>query len=493
MAMTFENPYPKSWKYALKGNLHTHTTVSDGSRSMQDTVDDYSSRWYDWLMISDHDRYGDQTGLDPKRLILVPGVEVSANGPHMLQVGVPEPIEPSADRQEVIDGIKAVGGLSICNHPNWLSDYNHFPHPLLEQLCGYSGIEIFNGCIKRLPGSPLASDRFDRLLTLGKRIFAHAVDDSHKPSDVGNGWDVVFVNEKSRGAIVEALKKGAFYASSGVIIDHIAVTGDILHVASSNAEKMVVVTDGGVIADEKWGGEIIFKLTPGIETYVRVECYGRGDTMAWTQPFYVKGNPFSEPVTEQIQLVAQGPVLKGDLSDPVWKTSTRLGGFTEIEKARNAIVGTEAFVIADPDTVFIGFKFDEPEMDKIKAQSPDSNLMKLYTDDSAEIFIDPEGKGRKYYHVIVNSKGVYGGAIGREGEWLPELPTAVSKSDSGWTVEVAIPAKSLGLDKITKGMEWGMNLARNRSAGARSTCSWAYVGKDFHRPSRFGRVTFIGS
>ena len=39
----------------LKGNLHAHTTESDGSRPPQEVVDDYAARGYDFLMISDHD------------------------------------------------------------------------------------------------------------------------------------------------------------------------------------------------------------------------------------------------------------------------------------------------------------------------------------------------------------------------------------------------------------------------------------------------------
>jgi len=53
-----ENPYGDltggQW---LKGNLHTHTTASDGERPHQSVIDDYAGRRYDFLMISDHDVY----------------------------------------------------------------------------------------------------------------------------------------------------------------------------------------------------------------------------------------------------------------------------------------------------------------------------------------------------------------------------------------------------------------------------------------------------
>ena len=39
----------------LMGNLHAHTTASDGRRPHQEVLDDYAGRGYGFLMISDHD------------------------------------------------------------------------------------------------------------------------------------------------------------------------------------------------------------------------------------------------------------------------------------------------------------------------------------------------------------------------------------------------------------------------------------------------------
>jgi len=39
----------------FRGNLHTHTTRSDGSRPPEQVIADYEARGYDFLVISDHD------------------------------------------------------------------------------------------------------------------------------------------------------------------------------------------------------------------------------------------------------------------------------------------------------------------------------------------------------------------------------------------------------------------------------------------------------
>ncbi|MBN1808276.1 MAG: CehA/McbA family metallohydrolase [Planctomycetes bacterium] len=494
MPVGLDSSYPDEWKYALKGNLHTHTNVSDGTRSMQATVDDYAKRGYGFLMLSDHDNCGDIASIDARGMILLPGVEVSANGPHMLQVGSGEPAAPDADRRKVIGEVAAKGGFVICNHPNWQGHFNHFPQEMLEELQGYSGIEIFNGCIKRLHGSPLATDRFDRLLTAGRKIWGHGVDDAHRPTDVGNAWDVVLVNEKSAGAVLSALAAGAFYASTGVTISDIKVCGSTLHVTAADAEKMVVVTDGGMIAAEHWGSEIIYELTPDIETYVRVECYGRGDMMAWTQPFYVSGNPLRQELAGAVvPVVGEGPEIKGDLSDPLWRKAVCLGGFVDIQNAMEAARETEVLVIAEPERICFGFRFAEDHMDELILTGRAGDLLGLYKDDSAEMFLDAEGKGKDYFHLIVNAAGVWGGARGRDGDWAPAVEVKTAANDDGWTLEVAVPVRDLGLRRIENGSEWGANFARNRGPEERTTCSWAWVGKDFHRPARFGRLRFEAS
>ena len=40
----------------LRGNLHMHTTRSDGSRKPQRAINDYASRGYDFIAITDHDQ-----------------------------------------------------------------------------------------------------------------------------------------------------------------------------------------------------------------------------------------------------------------------------------------------------------------------------------------------------------------------------------------------------------------------------------------------------
>jgi hypothetical protein len=125
MSVRIRHPYGSgTW---LKGNLHAHTTNSDGTRSPQECVEAYAALGYDFLMISDHDRFTDPAALDPKGLILIPGYELTANGPHLLHVGAPDRLDPVPDRQEVINAAARLGSITIMCHPNWEEHFNHCP------------------------------------------------------------------------------------------------------------------------------------------------------------------------------------------------------------------------------------------------------------------------------------------------------------------------------------------------------------------------------
>ena len=241
-------------------------------------------------MISDHDictALDDYAQYDAQGMIMVPGNEITANGPHMLHVGAVDWVEPHADRQRVIDEVRSTGGgLVIFNHPNWHVNFNHCPQDLLERCEGYMGLEIYNGVISRLEGSPYATNRWDMLLTQGRRVWGYAHDDSHAASgDVGLGWNAAYVKDETPAGVVEALRAGRFYASTGVEINAIEVEGNTIRIETENAERIVALRRGAVRCGVAEGREIELEMEEGMG-YVRFECWGAGEGFAWTQPFF---------------------------------------------------------------------------------------------------------------------------------------------------------------------------------------------------------------
>ncbi|HOX07758.1 MAG TPA: CehA/McbA family metallohydrolase [Planctomycetota bacterium] len=271
----------------LRGNLHTHSRASDGYAPPQEIVAAYAALHYDFLALSDHDVAPAYAGLDPHGLVLVPASEVSAGGQHVLAVGCSARIEPEPERQKVIGAIASAGGLAVLCHPNWGRDFNHCPMEELARLTGYAGIEVFNGSIIEDPGSPVASDKWDRLLSAGRRVWGLATDDIHFPIQRGRGWCAVRAAARTSEAVLAALRAGNFYASSGVAIAEIGLRGSELRVVAPDAESIAVIGKHGSRLAWAEAPELAWDAAECQSPYFRVECLGRAGTMAWSQPFFV--------------------------------------------------------------------------------------------------------------------------------------------------------------------------------------------------------------
>ncbi len=185
----------------------------DDQRWGKAVIADYERRGYDFLSISDHDRLvSPETYQKGTNLSLIRGVEVTAEGPHILHVNAHDTVEPVRDRQKVLDGIQRGGGFSVLCHPNLGPRCDHFQQRSMETLEGFVGIEIYNGVVERCGGRALATDRWDILLSSGRRIWGFADDDSHRPGDVGLAWNVVQSENRSTEAIITAIRQGRFYS-----------------------------------------------------------------------------------------------------------------------------------------------------------------------------------------------------------------------------------------------------------------------------------------
>jgi len=289
LSVRIQNPYLGDGAPWLRGNLHAHSTNSDGMRPPAEVAAAYAALGYDFLMISDHDYITQPGSIEINDLTLIPGYEVTADGPHILHVNAGGRIEPAANRQEVLDAVAAQGGgITIVCHPNRDRLYAHCPQEFLERWKGYTGVEIYNGVTRRSEGLPCATERWDRLLGLGRKVWGFANDDSHLAADDGVAWNMVQAASRSREDIVHALRTGSFYASTGVIVKTISVEGNRIQIETENAERIVASCDFGrrVATVDGPTMQLTVPENPPI-SYLRFECYGFGDAMAWLQPMFL--------------------------------------------------------------------------------------------------------------------------------------------------------------------------------------------------------------
>jgi hypothetical protein len=290
--MVFANPFRKRGKW-LRGNLHTHTTESDGRLSLGEVTEFYRSRGYDFLCLTDHNTVSDPSGLSTDDFLVFSGVEITSweTRHHIVGVGLVQygPMEKWQTPQETIDGLKSMGALVFIAHPYWsaLTDAE------IRDLRDIIGVELYNtGCEVEI-GRGFSTVHWDNLLASGMALDGLAVDDAHRyTDDAPGGWVWVKASRLTEARIIDSLSKGLFYATTGPSILDIEVEGDTISVESSPVDTITFHSRGP-------SGHSVHRVGEGMLThathkfkpdhrYIRVECVDGGGRRAWSNPIYTE-------------------------------------------------------------------------------------------------------------------------------------------------------------------------------------------------------------
>jgi predicted metal-dependent phosphoesterase TrpH len=143
-----------------RADLHIHTTASDGRYTVQEILQHLQTRRprLDVIAITDHDvldaslwAYEHQTRY---QIEVVPGVEVSSLGGHVLALWVTTPIPMNMPLAETVQAIHEAGGLAILAHPFHLefdvvraNAFRYLTQPQVLLEAGLDGIEVHNAGI----------------------------------------------------------------------------------------------------------------------------------------------------------------------------------------------------------------------------------------------------------------------------------------------------------------------------------------------------------
>lgn len=177
----------------------------------------------------------------------------------------------------------------------------------------------------------------------------------------------------------------------------------------------------------------------------------------------------------------KAPVIDGKLDDEIWKQATVLKDFYQIQPGDNIAPSkpTEVMLGYDSKFLYVAFHcFDEP--DKVRANIPKRD--NIFDDDYVGILFDTFNDHRKAYEFDFNPLGVQADGIWTDGQNEDFNPDIVMESkgvvtSDGWTVEVAIPFKSLryiaGKDKL-----WGAHFWRRIKRFNNELDMWMPISRD---------------
>lgn len=230
----------KEGKPFFKGNLHCHTTESDGAKTPEEAIRIYRGMGYDFLAITDHRRVTVPEIRMDEGMLLLPGIELDYSLPgevvHIVGFGMTENIltrvRYEEGPQQGVNAIRACGGRAIVAHPHWSLN----TIATLLSIHDATASEIYNSMSFLRPDS---SDILDVTSAHGKLYPLVASDDTHAyEGEEGMSYTCVQADELSAEAIKRAMDQGLFYASQGPRIEQLTLEDGQLTVRCSAAQRV---------------------------------------------------------------------------------------------------------------------------------------------------------------------------------------------------------------------------------------------------------------
>ncbi len=205
-----------------KGELHCHSTESDGRFPVATVVQAAQDLGLDFLSLTDHFTISQWRKLAPlvnDRLAIIRACEITSHQGHANLHGIREWVDVYVDREgnsmdKAADRVHAQGGLFCINHAYsgslaWQAfDFDWSKADMIEV---YHNLEGSNNAFH----APL----WDRQLARGHHVVGVAGVDSHRIYDgthrLGDLVTWVYARELSEKGIIEGLRKGNVYLSRG--------------------------------------------------------------------------------------------------------------------------------------------------------------------------------------------------------------------------------------------------------------------------------------
>lgn len=304
------NPYTKTKSLTLKGQMHCHTTHSDGKLSPLELCQKYKSIGFDFMTITDHEyitpepagneliwlgnSYENTNGNTP--------TTSAANYAHICVYNTDSML--LAPNYSIYNSYKSINEVvqfheidrkemtNLC-HPNWSGFY--LPDSTMLNCKGdFSFVECWNdGAANDSMKLRTCCRGWDILLSRGLRVYSLGVDDYHSGNGIGEGWAEVYTNSKSKKTIMNSLADGNFVAANGkqginpIVIKKIQLKQNILNVnIEAPATIRFIGKNGVVLKQENYVTTSNYSIT-GNELYVRIEIWS-GVYAKWLQPYFIE-------------------------------------------------------------------------------------------------------------------------------------------------------------------------------------------------------------
>jgi len=252
----------------------------------------YAEAGTDFLAVTDHDHVTDlhEVRRVQGEMLLLQGFEHSSTQ-HTLFVG--QKVRPLYRRSLGRALSRANGLITVIAHPAPRKDCEYHGSQIIASVGGVpTGIEVHNGHY----GIPAALEQgkvprythiWDELLSMGHRIWGFAGDDFHDHEDFSNAFLMVRARDRTTAAILDSLRHGRFYASTGLTAREVHGVGGRLDIETAVECRGHFIGPGGATLSESTGTSFSFEASD--QRYVRFQA--EADT----------GTLFMQPVFREVE------------------------------------------------------------------------------------------------------------------------------------------------------------------------------------------------
>ena len=318
----------------FKGNMHCHSTLSDGQMTPEELKEWFKGHGYHFLAITDHERAYKHPELDDEDFITITSSELAIkefpeqstlvnhdmkvchlnvyakeqdNDATIFYNSVLDHYSSDEDRVRLsrelgehdrvygADGINAIireanerGFFVAYNHPRWsLENYGDY-----GDYEGLWGVEVYNHACARGGLYEYDINVVDDFLRDDKHVWVTCGDDNHSLATCGGAFVMVNVPTLSYKSIIDGLLEGKFYSSFGPTIEELTVTGNRVRIACSDAKQICYSAHGRRVKsihapEDGYVNEAEFEILP-TDGYFRLDVVDERGGRANTQAYYVK-------------------------------------------------------------------------------------------------------------------------------------------------------------------------------------------------------------
>ena len=189
-------------------------------------------------------------------------------------------------------------------------------------------------------------------------------------------------------------------------------------------------------------------------------------------------------------------VVDGKLDEPEWASATVLTDFVQQlpNTGRPALFRTEVRVLYDADHLYVASINYDPEPQKAITVGLERDFVSTNSDVFG-LVLDTFHDKRNSFLFLVNPKGAvrdeqtFNDSRNIVEAWDGIYTVKTTRQDSSWTVELAIPLKTLRFDARRDPQTWGINFLR-RVRRVNESSYWAPLERQYrlHRMSKAGTI-----